>query len=168
MGSSNEDDGPITATHCLVCMADAVQSGGAKGAFIGWEHGTTTFTACYANEAAGVLFGQAGGRNTENYTLDNEQLASGQVAYMLNGYSSDDPVWFQTLGEDKYPVLNASHGVVIKNEDGTFGNATGIEEIQTPAPASPRRDAVYDLSGRRVEKPGKGLYIVNGKKVLVK
>ncbi|MBQ2073768.1 MAG: hypothetical protein II463_03640, partial [Bacteroidaceae bacterium] len=25
---------------------------------------------------------------------------------------------------------------------------------------------VYDLQGRRVEKPGKGLYIVNGKKVL--
>lgn len=28
--------------------------------------------------------------------------------------------------------------------------------------------AVYDLSGRRIEKPARGLYIVNGKKVLVK
>ena len=26
----------------------------------------------------------------------------------------------------------------------------------------------YDLSGRRVEKPTKGIYIVNGKKVVVK
>ena len=25
---------------------------------------------------------------------------------------------------------------------------------------------VYDLQGRRVQKPGKGLYIVNGKKIL--
>lgn len=28
-------------------------------------------------------------------------------------------------------------------------------------------DAIYDLQGRRIEKPKKGLYIVNGKKVLV-
>ena len=28
--------------------------------------------------------------------------------------------------------------------------------------------AIYDLSGRRVENPTTGLYIVNGKKVLVK
>ena len=27
-------------------------------------------------------------------------------------------------------------------------------------------DAVYDLQGRKVKNPGKGLYIVNGKKVL--
>ena len=26
----------------------------------------------------------------------------------------------------------------------------------------------YDLQGRRVEKPTKGLYIVNGKKVIIK
>ena len=29
-------------------------------------------------------------------------------------------------------------------------------------------NAVYDLSGRRVQKPGRGLYIVDGKKVLLK
>ena len=29
-------------------------------------------------------------------------------------------------------------------------------------------DAIYDLQGRRVENPKKGLYIVNGKKVVVK
>ena len=27
---------------------------------------------------------------------------------------------------------------------------------------------VYDLQGRRVEKPTKGLYIVNGKKIVIK
>ena len=44
------------------------------------------------------------------------------------------------------------------NSDGT----TGIIELPTTAlPAS-----VYDLSGRRVEKATKGVYIVNGKKVI--
>ena len=30
------------------------------------------------------------------------------------------------------------------------------------------KGAIYDLSGRRIEKAKKGLYIINGKKVLVK
>lgn len=40
----------------------------------------------------------------------------------------------------------------------------------TPLSVSPEeeRTAVYDLSGRRVEKATKGLYIVNGKKVMVR
>jgi hypothetical protein len=28
--------------------------------------------------------------------------------------------------------------------------------------------AIYDLQGRKVETPSKGIYIINGKKVLVK
>jgi len=44
--------------------------------------------------------------------------------------------------------------------------ATGIEDL-TPALSKGER-VVYDLSGRRVVTPAKGLYIVNGKKVFVK
>ena len=43
-------------------------------------------------------------------------------------------------------------------------NTTGIETIETSA----QDNVIYDLTGRRVEKAVKGLYIVNGKKVLVK
>ena len=45
------------------------------------------------------------------------------------------------------------------------GEATGIKSL-TPA-LSQGEEVYYDLSGRRVEKPAKGVYIVNGKKVLV-
>lgn len=51
----------------------------------------------------------------------------------------------------------------------TFSNdeeVTGIENL-TPA-LSEGEEAVYDLQGRRVAQPTKGLYIVNGKKVIVK
>ena len=44
--------------------------------------------------------------------------------------------------------------------------ATGIEDL-TPALSKGER-VVYDLSGRRVVTPTKGLYIVNGRKVVVK
>lgn len=45
-----------------------------------------------------------------------------------------------------------------------FGPETGINEIQTEQ----ANKAIFDLSGRRVQKATKGFYIVGGKKVLVK
>lgn len=44
--------------------------------------------------------------------------------------------------------------------------ATGIHELSVPA-ADGAKD-IYDLQGRRVTTPSKGLYIVNGKKVIIK
>ena len=45
-----------------------------------------------------------------------------------------------------------------------FSGTTAIERIE-----SEQSEAVYyDLSGRQVENPKRGFYIVNGKKVLVK
>ena len=47
---------------------------------------------------------------------------------------------------------------------------TGIVEINTEAIAgtSHDNDAYYNLNGVKVERPGKGVYIVNGKKVIIK
>jgi hypothetical protein len=43
-----------------------------------------------------------------------------------------------------------------------FDEATGIKSVRTMA-----GDAVYDLQGRRLAaQPRKGIYIVNGKKVI--
>ena len=48
-----------------------------------------------------------------------------------------------------------------------FGSeTTGIAEIQTKN--NVENGAVYNLSGQRVAQPTKGLYIVNGKKYVVK
>ena len=41
--------------------------------------------------------------------------------------------------------------------------ASGIDSVTTDKRTD---DVVYDLSGRRVTNPGKGVYIINGKKVL--
>ncbi|MBO7280004.1 MAG: hypothetical protein J6V00_02450, partial [Bacteroidaceae bacterium] len=41
---------------------------------------------------------------------------------------------------------------------------TNVEEIEAVA----EDNIYYDLSGRRVENPTKGIYILNGKKVYVK
>lgn len=46
----------------------------------------------------------------------------------------------------------------------SFRNTTGIEEVTSAF----QSNEIYDLSGRRVTSPVKGLYIVNGKKVFIK
>lgn len=45
-------------------------------------------------------------------------------------------------------------------------DATGISTM--PTDGERVNHSIYDLQGRRVSAPQKGLYIVNGKKVLVK
>ena len=49
----------------------------------------------------------------------------------------------------------------------TTGDETGIAETMTDEVLK-ADGAIYDLSGRRVEKLQKGIYIVNGKKVVNK
>ena len=48
------------------------------------------------------------------------------------------------------------------------GNVTGIAHINADGQMNLEEGAVYNLAGQRVANPTKGLYIVNGKKVIVK
>lgn len=73
------------------------------------------------------------------------------------------------------PTKSGSRGLVLNFEE--EGTPTGVVHTEIteglarrPAGESQSTemaDAIYDLQGRRIEKPKKGLYIVNGKKVLV-
>ena len=47
-----------------------------------------------------------------------------------------------------------------------FGETTGVNEVR--GKMEDVRGEYYDLQGRRVSQPTKGLYIVNGKKIVVK
>ena len=61
-----------------------------------------------------------------------------------------------------YLLGNGGESAIAMN----FGNAvTGINTIAAPASA---KAPIFDLSGRRVVKATKGLYIQNGKKIIVK
>ncbi|MDD5855952.1 MAG: leucine-rich repeat domain-containing protein, partial [Prevotella sp.] len=58
-------------------------------------------------------------------------------------------------------------GFVIGEDD----NTTGIDVITINGidiNDSKVDDSVYDLMGRKVSKPAKGIYIKNGKKVIIK
>ena len=116
-------------------------------------------------------------KNAEQITP--EQVANGELCYLLNEYSGQDtPVWYQTLGEDDHPVLDPTHGKVLHDGNGKYYNddTDGLiamkHSLQDPGVGrTSLSDAhpVYDLSGRRINvQPRKGLYIVGGKKVLIK
>ena len=100
--------------------------------------------------------------------LTQEQLESGEATYLLQAERSEQ-VWYQTIGEDKLPVLDPTHGVVIK-KDGAYENATGIEMVQDIRNGVNTNDAIYDLTGRRMPSGTlpRGLYIVKGRKTYVR
>ena len=106
--------------------------------------------------------------NNKGTKVTASQLASGEMAYRLNGNKQGQGVaWYQNVGTDAYPTIVPNEQyIVYMQEDGTFSNVpTAIEGITAD---NRENTAIYDLTGRRVEKARQGLYIINGKKVLVK
>ena len=65
---------------------------------------------------------------------------------------------------DFYDVLSEVENASARI-DFNFDDTTGIKEIHG---ANGNAEGTYDLQGRKVEEPVKGLYIVNGKKVVKK
>ena len=57
-------------------------------------------------------------------------------------------------------------------EDGAYPvllqTAIGIKPVTDEVVSGTASSGIYTLTGVRVQKPGKGLYIINGRKVLVK
>ncbi len=89
-------------------------------------------------------------------------------------FLSDGAFWYST-GKTKIKAFRAYFDFYdaiseVEDEYGVkmrivFGDATSIE-IANDGTEKP--ETIYDLSGRRVEKATKGIYIINNKKVLVK
>lgn len=62
-------------------------------------------------------------------------------------------------------TFTATGSVQITEIEVILVSATGIQNVTSESNAS---RAIYDLQGRRVQQPTKGLYIINGKKVILK
>ena len=102
----------------------------------------------------------------KTFTAEDMQQAD---YYVLNGGSSF--VWVKDAG-----VLAAGKCWVQLSKSESAGarrltivhegETTGISTVKTAADT--KDAAVYDLQGRRVMQPTKGLFIVNGKKVVIK
>ncbi|GAB6961928.1 hypothetical protein JCM17724A_06770 [Prevotella fusca JCM 17724] len=130
------------------------------------------------NRLCGTFFGATingltvkDGTDTErNVTPDNIR------AFNINDKDLSNPIGFYKVkkgvttvpGNKAFLVLTDAEaqakGFILTFED---GSTTGIETVET-SKGNIEDGVYYDLQGRRVENPTRGIYIVNGKKVVIK
>lgn len=89
--------------------------------------------------------------------------------YVLN-YKEGTGVGFYKLTSGK--TLGVGKAYLTYSSGGApgyfgFGETTGINAVNG-SEFMVNDSEIYDLQGRRVAQPAKGLYIVNGKKVVIK
>ncbi len=109
----------------------------------------------------GLSFDMAG--NYDGYGAIYFTIASNDGGYELT-IGSNDPVAddYNVSGQFCFEIDNKQYVYYTKFVSESI--LTGIEQISTKSQAS----ELYDLQGRRVVKAQRGLYIQNGKKIIVK
>ncbi|MBQ9559791.1 MAG: hypothetical protein IJV08_07375, partial [Bacteroidaceae bacterium] len=95
-------------------------------------------------------------------------LGGGQLVQAASAESALKPMrWYVSVTDrDGNPKSLGEVKVTVFGEDG--GELTSVGSVSRDAFA-PQEDApVFDLSGRRVAKPRKGIYVRGGRKYIVK
>lgn len=118
------------------------------------------------------------GPNTATKNTYTSDLLTGvytETAAPVGSYvlqNQDNVVAFYHVEEGQQPQVGANHAYLTYTAASgvnafRFGNddATGIEAVEGN---QKDKAVIYDLTGRRVEKAVNGLYIINGKKVVIK
>lgn len=131
-----------------------------QGVILTSESGDAATMVPAAGETAAAITGNQLGHSAGVA----KTLTAGEGYILGNGTEGTAfyPCKAGSLPSNKAYLLGNGENAIVMN----FGNAvTGINTIAAPASA---KAPIFDLSGRRVVKATKGLYIQNGKKFIVK
>ncbi len=102
--------------------------------------------------------------DTESGTYVGEKLIEGEEYTVDGGVTS----FHYTFDEKVMCVMsNALYPNLLLTSSRLSVDQSGIEEVELPAAHCPL-PAAYDLAGRRVANPTRGIYIINGKKIFLK
>lgn len=113
-----------------------------------WQELTWTFTAKFPHDVLIFAVGQLGGNV---YFDDVSCVEQGSTTERIaNGNFESDDV------SDWYVLTWTGQSLSVMED-----NTTGLPSVT--AGSRTAADVCYDLQGRRVSRPGKGLYIINGK-----
>ncbi len=137
-----------------------------------------TYTFFPTNEVADPIY-----NNILRGTVSDTEIVaeSGTSYYVLSAPDGEVAMYRAKLSDGKFlnnankaylPISNGDLGIFDDEVDSSveqlsrrlvfdFGDETGIDEVKTEN--GKVKTAVYDLSGRRVQKAQKGIYIQNGK-----
>lgn len=147
-------------TEATMAAIDAKVIPANQGVILTSESGDAATMVPAAGETAAAITGNQLGHSAGAA----KTLTAGEGYILGNG---TEGIAFYPCKDGSLPInkaylLGNGESAIVMN----FGNAvTGINTIAAPASA---KAPIFDLSGRRVVKATKGLYIQNGKKVIVK
>lgn len=97
---------------------------------------------------------------THTITLDPEDYEPGQHVLYLQ-YMNSATLWCEPNATYFCKYANNPNKLVL----GMYDEEAAEIDITTDTPTE---DVIYDLSGRRVQNPTRGFYIINGKKTLLR
>ena len=124
---------------------------------------TYNFTIDYNAAAEAQTTGLKGTLETINkpadktiYTLQKPAAANNEIGFYK--YGGETLQGFRAYGENLLGTTSTAEGLIFDK-----GDVTAIENVEIN---DGKQTVIYDLNGRRVEKMLKGIYIVNGKKVI--
>ena len=110
-------------------------------------------------------FWQDSDANSIIVELDEDNTADGIVAFVTtnNGVTLDAKGIATKFAFEKDGWRYLFNVNIVDPE--SYERYLGISDMNV---AAPKANVIYDLMGRQLTKPGKGLYIMNGKKVMMK
>ena len=138
--------------------------------------GTANSTVTYRANLAGVTEVNVTG-NLLVGTATEQEISGAGYKYYLFGYGAKGQGFYHQTGRDGNSIKLPAHRAGLKLSTSGFAPAkelifnfddattNGIGTVEQTA--EPRTDVIYDLQGRRVKNPVNGIYIVNGKKVVI-
>ena len=103
--------------------------------FARYNGSNVTFTNCFEVYGSQVT------------AAEEESVANGKLCYDLNE-GAGKVVYYQTLGSDMHPILDATHGIVVL-ENGQYVNVS--DGIATTVAATSQAETIHGINGVRLE-----------------
>jgi archaellum component FlaF (FlaF/FlaG flagellin family) len=153
------------------CLNNGTFNTNPSSTIVLWDGSKATFSNCYykaGNYSSDYVYGTS---------VSAYQLAQGEIAFNLQGDRTEQH-WGQVIGTDLAPVLtNDPNKWVYKineykysNNPNDSGILTGISHVEQSSMAEGQNDEWFTPEGQKLNgRPtAKGIYIRNGRKVILK
>ena len=177
----NLTDGDFAVEYVLTADGLKDAAWGQSNYYANGSMGTPLYMDTFTNTSDGTVYGltfndvavitseMLGGSGQTITTASDGTPVQLQYAFDLSQVlnTSGAPI-IQNTENLKVVVLliDKSTGAVVNANKAKIGTTTGISIVEVRNNST--ENVCYDLAGRRIAQPAKGLYIVNGRKVVVK